>query len=122
MAYLKKIIFFTLFLNLLDLVILADTPQVINTCGNILGRQPSSAEECIEEGEICCYVSLLTPDNQPIKFCVSSPSDIEKEDVEGKIKEYTGFTLVDIHCNRGSYISNYFSSLLFIFILFICNI
>ena len=122
MAYLKKIIFFTLFLNLLDLVILAYPPQVINTCGNILGRQPSSAEECIEEGEICCFVSLITPKNQPIKFCVSSPSDIEKGDVEGKIKEYTGFTLVDIHCNRGSYISNYFSSLLFIFILSICNI
>ena len=122
MASLKKIIFLTLFINLLDIVILAGSPQVINTCGNILGRQPSSADKCIEEGEICCYVSLLTPDNQPIKFCVSSPSDIEKEDVEGKIKEYTGFTLVDIHCNRGSYISNYFSSLLFIFILFICNI
>ena len=122
MASLKKIIFLTLFINLLDIVILANSPQVINTFGNILGRQPSSAEECIEEGEICCFVSLITPKNQPIKFCVSSPSDIEKGDVEGKIKDYTGFTLVDIHCNRGSYISNYFSSLLFIFILLICNI
>ena len=122
MAYLKKIIFFTLFLNLLDLVILADTPQVINTCGNILGRQPSSAEECIEEGEICCYVSIQDNNNQVTKFCVASPSDIKKEDVDDKVKEYAGFTVLEIHCNESGYINISMMALIFLSIIFVINL
>ena len=121
MAYLKKIIFFTLFLNLL-IVILADPPQVINTCGNILGRQPSSAEECIEEGEICCYVSIQDNNDKITKFCVASPSDIEKDDVDDKIKEYTGFTVLEVHCNKSYYINISMMTFIFLSIIFIINL
>ena len=119
MASLKKIIFLTLFINLLDIVILTDPPEVINTCGNILGRQPSSAEECIEEGEICCYVSLITPDNTPIKFCVSSPSDIDESDVKSEIEQYTGYEIKELKCNNSKIIKNSMAVLfILLFILF----
>ena len=121
MVFLKRLIFFISFLSLLSFI--TNTGRsVINTCGNKENNQPSSAEDCIEEGEICCFVSIKATNNEIIKFCVSSPSDIEKEDVDYKIKEYTGFTIEELHCNKGQFINNYLSSLIFLFILLISNI
>ena len=120
MAFLKKLFFSILFLTLLTII--NSDRKVINTCGNKENNQPSSAEDCIEEGEICCYVSIKTNDNEIVKFCVSSPSDIEKDDVDDKIKEYTGFTIEELHCNKGQFINNYLSSLIFLCILLIFNI
>ena len=120
MAFLKRLIFFFSFLSLFSFITNTGH-KVINTCGNKENNQPTSAEDCIEEGEICCFVSIKA-NNEIIKFCVSSPSDIEKEDVDDKIKEYTGFTVEELHCNKGKFISNYFSLLIFLFILLISNI
>ena len=117
MAFLKKLIFFISFLSLFSVTI--TDRSVINTCGNTENRQPSSAEDCKEEGEICCFVSIKSTNDEIVKFCVSSPSDIEKDDVDDKIKDYTGFTVEELHCNKGQFISNYFSTLIFLFALLI---
>ena len=120
MAFLKRLIFFISFLSMFSFITNTER-KVINTCGNKENNQPTSAEDCIEEGEICCFVSIKA-NNEIIKFCVSSPSDIEKDDVDDKIKEYTGFTIEELHCNKGQFINNYFLSLIFLFILLISNI
>ena len=95
--------------------------NVLNTCGNIGYNQPGSANDCKEDGQMCCYVHLTKADEAPsgIKFCVNSPSEIDKEDVESEIKEYTGFTLVEIKCNESQFLYNsMIASLMIIFILF----
>ena len=94
--------------------------KVINTCGNNIGyKEPQNHDDCKQDGELCCFVSVKDKDNVITNFCVSSPSDIEKEDVESKIKDYTGFTLVDLKCNRCQYIYNSIIILLFYFIFLI---
>ena len=93
--------------------------NVLNTCGITDYSQPDSANDCKEDGQMCCYVYLKNTDNSDIKFCVNSPSEIDKEDVESEIKEYTGFTLVEIKCNESQFLYNsMIASLMIIFILF----
>ena len=100
----------------------ADNTRVINTCGNLGYKQPEKAEDCVEDKQICCYASLEYKENEEtknIKFCVSSPSDIEKDDVKDEILQYTKFTILDLKCNKSQYIYNSMMILsLFIFILF----
>ncbi len=98
------------------------TPKnVINTCGKkITYNEPQSAEDCVVEGQICCFVSIKDDKDGITKFCVSSPSDIEKKDVEKEIKDYTGFTVVDLHCNKSQYIHHSIIIQLFISIFYIC--
>ena len=95
--------------------------RVINTCGQLEYKQPTNADECKEEGEICCFVKIEDPDNnKELKFCVSSPSDIEMDDVKNEIKDYTGYNLKELKCNKSQFIfNNYMKTLLMIvFILF----
>ena len=100
----------------------ADNTRVINTCGNLGYEPPEKTEDCVEDKQICCYVSLEYKENEVtknIKFCVSSPSDIEKDDVKEEILQYTKFTILDLKCNKSQYIYNSMMILsLFIFILF----
>ena len=49
-------------------------------------------------------------------FCVSSPSDIEFDDVKDDIKQYTGFTLKSLKCNESQFNKN---NILMIFALFV---
>ena len=94
--------------------------KVINTCGSNIGyNEPQNHDDCKQEGELCCFVSVKDKNDVTTNFCVSSPSDIEKEDVEGKIKDYTGFTLVDLKCNKCQYIYNSILLILFYFIFLI---
>ena len=56
----------------------ADNTKVINTCGNLDYEPPEKTEDCVEDKQICCCVSLEYKENEAtktIKFCVSSPSD-----------------------------------------------
>ncbi len=78
--------------------------SVVNTCSNLGYTQPSSSDDCKEDGEICCYVEIKDENDNLLKFCVSSPSDIEMDDVKYEIKEYTGFTLQSLKCNKGQFI------------------
>ena len=81
--------------------------KIINTCGNNIGyKEPKIHDDCIQDGELCCFVSVKDKNDVTTNFCVSSPSNIEKGDVESKIKDYTGFTLVDLKCNKCQYIYN----------------
>ena len=83
--------------------------KVLNTCGVIGYDQPANADKCKESGKICCYVEISKTEGgttTTTKFCVSSPSDIEKDDVEKEIKEYTGFTLEALKCNKGEFLYN----------------
>ena len=96
--------------------------KVLNTCGVIGYDQPDNADKCKESGKICCYVEISKTEGgttTTTKFCVSSPSDIEKDDVEKEIKEYTGFTLEALKCNKGEFLYNSMVlALFFAFILF----
>ena len=97
------------------------TPEVLNTCGINDYSQPGSADQCKEDGQMCCYVHLTKAGNTPsdIKFCVNSPSEIEKDDVKSEIKEYTGYTLEEIKCNKSKFLYNSMIALIMIiFILF----
>ena len=115
MKYFYKTIFLLSFL----LSNISGDPEVLNTCGINDYSQPGSADRCKEDGQMCCYVHLKKADNSDIKFCVNSPSEIDKEDVESEIKEYTGFTLVEIKCNESHFLYNsMIASLMIIFILF----
>ena len=115
MKYFYKTIFLLSFL----LSNISGDPKVLNTCGNIGYNEPASADQCKEDGQMCCYVHLKNTDNSEIKFCVNSPSEIDKEDVKSEIKEYTGFTLVEIKCNESQFLYNsMIASLMIIFILF----
>ena len=117
MKYFYKTIFLLSFL--LPIISGSGTPEVLNTCGITDYRRPNSADECKEDGQMCCYVHLKNTDNSEIKFCVNSPSEIDKEDVESEIKEYTGYTLVEIKCNESQFLYNSMIALIMIiFILF----
>ena len=118
MKYFYKTIFL---LSFLLSNINCDPPKVLNTCGITNYNQPASADQCKEDGQMCCYVHLTKAGNNPpdIKFCVNSPSEIDKEDVKSEIKDYTGFTLVEIKCNESQFLYNsMIASLMIIFMLF----
>ena len=115
MKYFYKIIFLLSFF--LSNINFADG-NVLNTCGITNYQQPASADQCKEDGQMCCYVKIVK-DSTETAFCVNSPSEIEKEDVESEIKEYTGYTLVEIKCNESQFLYNsMIASLMIIFILF----
>ena len=63
--------------------------NVINTCGIIGYTQPASADDCKEDGQMCCFVSI--EDSRSTggvrKFCVTAPSEIEYDDVKDDIKK-----------------------------------
>ena len=97
----------------------ADVRKVVNTCSSLGYDQPSGPDQCKENGEICCYVEITNDKNEDLKFCVSSPSDIEMDDVKVEIKDYTGYTLKSLKCNESQFLfHNYLKILaLLIFIL-----
>ena len=118
MKYFYKTIFL---LSFLLSNINCDPPKVLNTCGITNYKKPTSADECKEDGQMCCYVHLTKAGNTPseIKFCVNSPSEIDKEDVESEIKDYTGYTLEEIKCNKSKFLYNsMIAMIMIIFILF----
>ena len=114
MKYFYKTIFLLSFL----LSNISGDPEVLNTCGNIGYNQPGSANDCKEDGQMCCYVHIVKG-SEDIAFCVNSPSEIEKDDVKSEIKEYTGYTLEEIKCNKSKFLYNSMIALIMIiFILF----
>ena len=112
-----NILIFSLLLFLSSSDTEASVRKVINTCGKISYDQPASVEDCKDEGEICCFVSIKDDTDTITKFCVSSPSDIIKGDVEKHIKDYTGFTVVELQCNKSRYISNFIAVIVFFSII-----
>ena len=107
MGIMNKFIF-TLIISILNIECADSDKKVINTCGRLEYKQPTNADECKEEGEMCCYVEITDPNDSSnnLKFCVSSPSDIKMEDVKDEVKEYTGYTLKSLKCNEGKFIIN----------------
>ena len=99
---------------------LFNNKKVINTCGYLETKQPRNANECREEGEICCYVEVTDPsnNNQKLRFCVSSPSHLVKDDIKEEVKDYTGYILDNLVCNHCKYILNNFI-LIIIYLVFI---
>ena len=82
--------------------------KVINTCGRNTYDEPTKAEDCVEQGEICCYVEVRDPENnnQKLRFCVSSPSHLVKDDIKEEVKVYTGYILEDLKCNESKILIN----------------
>ena len=78
-----------------------------------------NANECKEDGEICCYVEVRDPENnnQKLRFCVSSPSHLVKDDIKDEVKLYTGYILDDLKCNKSKYLINDIMKIL-VFIIF----
>ena len=110
----NKIIFFLLFLS-----IIAQTTSVLNTCGKKRHYHEPSPSDCEEEDEICCYIHIKPPSGDDQKFCHSSPSMIEKSDVDKDIKSFTGYEILDIKCNKSYFIKSMFLVMtLLLFILF----
>ena len=102
MRHLKVLIFG--FIILLLKVNCDEEKKVVNTCSNLGYSQPSSPDDCKEEDEICCYVEIEDENNGVLKFCVSSPSDIEMDDVKDEIKSYTGYSLKQLKCNESQFL------------------
>ena len=95
--------------------------QSINSCGNKGYAPPNSANDCVEDGEICCFVSLTKTTGSTTeskKFCASSPSRISKQDIRKEILEYTGYELAELNCNNSKYIKNIIGSLLLVLFIF----
>ena len=114
MKFFYKAIFLFLFLSKINS---QASRKVLNTCGNNGYTQPDTADKCKEEGKMCCFVEI-TKGGETISFCVNSPTEIEKKDVENEIKEYTGFTLKRLQCNKSHFLYNSMIGLLIIFIIF----
>ena len=87
----------------------------VNSCGKISNIRPETANECIEEGEICCFVHLKR-DSKEKKFCALAPSKIQKDEVSNEIKSYTNYDLIELTCNNSDKIKNIFISLLLLFL------
>ncbi len=82
------------------------TSEVINTCGNIGYFEPTGPNQCIQSGEICCFVKIKISNNEYKNFCASSPSNIEIDDVKDEIKNYTSYELVELSCNKALFPKN----------------
>ena len=118
MKILNQIIFLLFFLVLEYQCDESGGRKVINTCSNLGYNQPTRADDCKEDGEICCYVHIKDPsNNDEIKFCVSSPSDIKMDDVKDEIKDYTNYSLMDLKCNKSQFI--FYSSITILMMFFI---
>ena len=90
----------------------------VNSCGKISNNPPENANECIEEGEICCFVHLKREsDSKEKKFCAHAPSKIKKEEVSEEIKSYTSYDIIELTCNNSDKIKNIFISLLLLLFL-----
>ena len=98
------------------------TDKSVNSCGIKGYTPPTTASQCSEEGEICCYVYLTKTSGtatEEKRFCASSPSKISKQDIKKEIEEYTGYELKELSCNNSKYIKNIIGSLLLVlFILY----
>ena len=90
----------------------------VNSCGKISNQPPEKADECKEEGEICCFVHLKREsDNKEKKFCAHAPSKIKAEEVSEDIKSYINYDIIELTCNNSDKIKNIFISLLLLFLL-----
>ena len=91
----------------------------VNSCGKISNTPPKNANECIEEGEICCFVHLKREkDSKVKKFCAHAPSKINKDEISEDIKSYIDYDIIELTCNNSNILKNIFISLLlFIFLL-----
>ena len=116
-----KIILF-IFLFFIPKIICDDPAKVINTCGSLGYAQPRNSDDCKEDGEMCCFVEIKdsTSTGGVRRFCVSSPSDIELDDVKEDIKRYTGYEISALKCNESQFIMNNVLIILalFVFMLF----
>ena len=92
--------------------------KVINSCGIVGYNRPNKAEDCIQDGEYCCYV-VLKKDSNEKAFCATAPSKITQADIEEDIKSFTDYTLEQLDCNNSNFINILnFLLLLSLFILF----
>ena len=102
MTKLNKIFFLFLLLSL-KISNQLPTGKVINTCGKLGYDPPSSASDCVEIGEYCCFLRIQNtkdPNEAELKFCVSSPSDIDESDVKSEIEKYKReIRLITINCD-----------------------
>ena len=90
----------------------------VNSCGKMSNIPPVDANECIEEGEICCFVYLKREtDNKEKKFCAHAPSKIQKEEISEEIKSYINYDIIELTCNNAGIIKNIFISLLLLLFL-----
>ena len=80
--------------------------KVIHTCGKLGYDQATKKEDCVEKGEICCYVQIRhkdkTTDSDKLGFCVTSPTMIEIDDVKSEILDYTDFNVLKLECTDNS--------------------
>ena len=117
-----NIALFTFLFLLIEINSQVPQGKVINTCGQLGYEQPGGKEDCYEKEEICCYVQIQDKEKQnaPVSFCVTSPREIEIDDVKSEILDYTGFNILELACiNKGGFIKTSFEILLFIiFVIF----
>ena len=75
------------------------TTQTINGCGLKEYRSPTSAEECKDDFEICCYINLVDSKNNNIKsYCFPAPEKLGKGDVDKEIEDATGYIVESLAC------------------------
>ena len=120
MTKLNKIFFLFLLLSL-KISNQLPTGKVINTCGKLGYDPPGSASDCVEKDEYCCYLHIQNKQDttEELKFCVSSPSDIDVDDVKSEIEQYTGYEIKELKCNNSKIIKNSMAVLfILLFILF----
>ena len=119
MTKLNKIIF-TFLLLFLKINSQIPSNKVINTCGKLGYDPPSGPEECKEKGEYCCFLHIQNTKTttEELKFCVSSPSDIDIDDVKSEIQSYTGYKILQLSCNKGQIIKDSITVLLVLFFIF----
>ena len=72
-----KLLFHIILICIFAYINSADPEQTINGCGLKEYRSPTSAEECKDDFEICCYINLVDSNNNNIKsYCFPAPEKL----------------------------------------------
>ena len=73
--------------------------KTVNGCGKSGYKEPQSLEDCKDDFEMCCFISLRNGTTHVKNFCFPAPKKIDKEDVGEEFKTHTGFDVFDLACN-----------------------
>ena len=72
--------------------------KTVNGCGKMGYEEPQKTEDCKDDYEICCYISLKIDEGSK-RFCFPAPEKMELDDVKEEIETYTGYEVESLKCN-----------------------
>ena len=72
--------------------------KTVNGCGKMGYEEPQKKEDCKDDYEICCFISLKIDEGSK-RFCFPAPEKMELHEVKEEIETYTGYEVESLNCN-----------------------